>query len=101
MIRESVTPDYLVSLENGKKYRTLRFHLAKLGPDAGGLPPEVAAAAGLSDGRRLVRGAPLGTGQGERVRQVAQGQVVARRRQGRALIVRRVGGMATASARRR
>ena len=31
MIRESVTPDYLVSLENGKKYRTLRFHLAKLG----------------------------------------------------------------------
>jgi predicted transcriptional regulator len=31
MIRESVTPDYLVSLENGKRYRTLRFHLAKLG----------------------------------------------------------------------
>jgi len=31
MIRESVTPDYLISLENGKKYRTLRFHLAKLG----------------------------------------------------------------------
>lgn len=30
MIRESVTPDYLVSLENGKRYRTLRFHLAKL-----------------------------------------------------------------------
>ncbi|MDE3175471.1 MAG: MucR family transcriptional regulator [Pseudomonadota bacterium] len=31
MIRESVTPDFLISLENGKKYRTLRFHLAKLG----------------------------------------------------------------------
>jgi len=31
MVRESVTPDYLVSLENGKRYRTLRFHLAKLG----------------------------------------------------------------------
>ena len=31
MIRDSVTPDYLISLENGKKYRTLRFHLAKLG----------------------------------------------------------------------
>jgi len=30
-IRESVTPDFLISLENGKKYRTLRFHLAKLG----------------------------------------------------------------------
>ncbi len=31
MIRESVSADYLVSLENGKRYRTLRFHLAKLG----------------------------------------------------------------------
>ena len=31
VIRESVTPDFLISLENGKKYRTLRFHLAKLG----------------------------------------------------------------------
>ncbi len=30
-IRDSVTPDYLISLENGKRYRTLRFHLAKLG----------------------------------------------------------------------
>jgi predicted transcriptional regulator len=30
-IRESVTSDYLISLENGKRYRTLRFHLAKLG----------------------------------------------------------------------
>jgi predicted transcriptional regulator len=30
-IRDSVTPDHIVSLENGKKYRTLRFHLAKLG----------------------------------------------------------------------
>ena len=36
MIRESVTTDYLVSLENGKRYRTLRFHLAKLG-----MTPEV------------------------------------------------------------
>jgi predicted transcriptional regulator len=31
MIRDSVTSDYLVSFENGKRYRTLRFHLAKLG----------------------------------------------------------------------
>lgn len=30
-IRDSVTPDFIISLENGKKYRTLRFHLAKLG----------------------------------------------------------------------
>jgi predicted transcriptional regulator len=31
MIRDSVTPEYLISFENGKRYRTLRFHLAKLG----------------------------------------------------------------------
>ncbi len=30
-IRDSITADHIVSLENGKKYRTLRFHLAKLG----------------------------------------------------------------------
>ena len=31
MVRESISPDYLVSMENGKRYRTLRFHLSKLG----------------------------------------------------------------------
>jgi predicted transcriptional regulator len=30
-IRRSVTPDYLISLEDGKKYKTLKRHLAKLG----------------------------------------------------------------------
>ncbi|QRM28689.1 MucR family transcriptional regulator [Microvirga sp. VF16] len=30
-IRRSVTPDYLISLEDGKKYKTLKRHLGKLG----------------------------------------------------------------------
>lgn len=30
-IRRSVTPDYLISLEDGKKYKTLKRHLANLG----------------------------------------------------------------------
>lgn len=30
-IRKSVTPDYLISLEDGKKYKTLKRHLGKLG----------------------------------------------------------------------
>jgi predicted transcriptional regulator len=30
-IRKSVTPDFLISLEDGKKYKTLKRHLAKLG----------------------------------------------------------------------
>jgi predicted transcriptional regulator len=30
-IRKSVTPNYLISLEDGKKYKTLKRHLGKLG----------------------------------------------------------------------
>jgi predicted transcriptional regulator len=30
-IRKSITPDYLISLEDGKKYKTLKRHLGKLG----------------------------------------------------------------------
>jgi predicted transcriptional regulator len=30
-IRKSITPDFLISLEDGKKYKTLKRHLAKLG----------------------------------------------------------------------
>jgi predicted transcriptional regulator len=30
-IKKSITPDYLVSLEDGKPYKTLKRHLAKLG----------------------------------------------------------------------
>jgi predicted transcriptional regulator len=30
-IRKSITPDFLISLEDGKKYKTLKRHLGKLG----------------------------------------------------------------------
>jgi predicted transcriptional regulator len=30
-IKKSVTPDFLISLEDGKKYKTLKRHLGKLG----------------------------------------------------------------------
>ncbi|MPR12256.1 MucR family transcriptional regulator [Microvirga tunisiensis] len=30
-IRRSITPDFLISLEDGKKYKTLKRHLGKLG----------------------------------------------------------------------
>ena len=30
-VRKSITPDYLISLEDGKRYRTLKRHLNKLG----------------------------------------------------------------------
>ena len=58
MIRDSVSPDFLVSLENGKRYRTLRFHLAKLGltPEAyrqkWRLPPDYPMVAATFAARR-------------------------------------------------
>jgi len=30
-VKRSITPDYLISLEDGKRYRTLKRHLTKLG----------------------------------------------------------------------
>lgn len=30
-IKKSVTPDYIISLEDGKQYRTLKRHIARLG----------------------------------------------------------------------
>jgi predicted transcriptional regulator len=30
-VRKSVTPDYLISLEGGKQYKSLKRHLGKLG----------------------------------------------------------------------
>jgi predicted transcriptional regulator len=35
-IKKSVTPDFLISLEDGKKYKTLKRHLGKLGLTADG-----------------------------------------------------------------
>src|SRR5829696_5993309 len=81
-IRKSITPDYLISLEDGKPYRSLTRHLAKRGltPDAyrakWGLPPsypmvasdyskrrsELARALGLGQRRRTVEPAPTPEG---------------------------------------
>ena len=58
-IRKSVTPDYIVSLEDGRKFKSLKRHLDEhLRPDAGRVPDEVGPAARLSDGRpELCQGA--------------------------------------------
>jgi predicted transcriptional regulator len=81
-IRKSITPDYLISLEDGKPYRSLTRHLAKRGltPDAyrrkWGLAPtypmvapgyskrrsELARALGLGQRRRTVEPTPTPEG---------------------------------------
>jgi predicted transcriptional regulator len=48
-IRKSVTPEYVISLEDGKQYKSLKRHLGKLG-DPRGLPGEVGLAPRLFDG---------------------------------------------------
>src|SRR5215207_7467742 len=80
-IKTSITSDYLISLEDGKPYRSLTRHLAKRGltPDAyrrkWGLPPsypmvapnyaqrrsELAKALGLGQQRRTESSTPEGT----------------------------------------
>jgi predicted transcriptional regulator len=52
-IRKSITPDYLISLEDGSKYKSLKRHLmSKYGMTPRRLPDQMGAAEGLSHGRR-------------------------------------------------
>src|SRR3954468_15739483 len=67
-IRKSITPDFLISLEDGKKYKTLKRHLGKLGLTAEeyrakwGLPAEYPMVAPNYAARRseLARSSGLG-----------------------------------------
>lgn len=68
-IRKSVTPDYLISLEDGKKYKTLKRHLTGLGltPDEyrkkWGLPPDYPMVAPSYAERRSELARATGLGQ--------------------------------------
>ena len=68
-IRKSITPDHLISLEDGKPYRSLTRHLAKRGltPEAyrakWGLPPTYSMVAPNYAQRRSELAKTLGLGQ--------------------------------------
>ena len=68
-IRKSITPDHLISLEDGKPYRSLTRHLAKRGltPEAyrakWGLPPSYPMVAPNYSKRRSELAKALGLGQ--------------------------------------
>ena len=65
-LKKSVTPDYIVCLEDGKKFKSLKRHLAHpLQPFAGGIPREVGPAARLPDGGPELRGRPLAARQAD------------------------------------
>src|SRR5215207_433919 len=71
-VRKSITPDHLISLEDGKPYRSLTRHLAKRGltPDAyrakWGLPPTYPMVAPNYAQRRSELAKALGLGQRRR-----------------------------------
>ncbi len=71
-IRKSITPDHLISLENGKPYRSLMRHLTKHGltPEAyrakWGLPPSYPMVAPNYAKRRSELAKALGLGQRRR-----------------------------------
>lgn len=68
-IKKTVTPDYIISLEDGRQYRTLRRHLSSRGltPEAyrarWGLPPDYPMTAANYRERRSELARALGLGQ--------------------------------------
>ena len=59
-VKKSVTPDYIICLEDGKKFKSLKRHLRthyNLSPEE--YPGKVGAAARLSDGGAQPCGGPL------------------------------------------
>lgn len=91
-IRRSITPDHLISLEDGKKYKTLKRHLAKLGltpedyrtkwglqndypmvaPNYAAMRSELAKNSGLGQQRRKRTVAKAGPGEDKVAAQVAK-----------------------------
>ena len=77
-IKRSVTDDYIVCLEDGKKLKMLKRHLmTAYGMTPGGVPGEVGPQGGLSDGRAELRPQAAGARQEDRA-----GAQAARRRAG-------------------
>jgi predicted transcriptional regulator len=68
-VRKSITPDYLICLDNGKKFQSLKRHLAKLGmtPDEyrakWGLAPDYPMVAPNYAARRSELAKSMGLGQ--------------------------------------
>jgi predicted transcriptional regulator len=68
-IRKSITPDYLICLDDGRKFRSLRRHLATLGMtpqqyrEKWGLPPHYPMVAPIYSAQRSELAKKMGLGQ--------------------------------------
>ena len=59
-VKKSISPEYLVCLEDGKRFKSLKRHLrTPVQHDAGAIPRQMGPAAGLSDGGAELRGGAL------------------------------------------
>ena len=65
-VRKSITPDYLVCLDDGRKFKSLKRHLASLGMTPDQYRTKWSLAGRLSHGRLQLRGDPLGARQEDR-----------------------------------
>jgi predicted transcriptional regulator len=89
-IKKSVTPDYIISLEDGRQYKSLKRHLSTRGmtPDEyrtkWGLPRDYPMVAANYSAQRSALAKSLGLGQGGRGGQSAGSGATTRGRRGRA-----------------
>lgn len=77
-LKKSIAPDYLVCLEDGKRFKSLKSSAHPVQHDAGAIPREMGPAGRLSHGRaQLCRGA-LATGEADGLGTAAaeEGEVV-------------------------
>ena len=65
-IRRSITPDFLICLDDGKRFKSLRRHLAGLGLTPAQYRREMEPAVRLSHGRAQLRGAAIRVGEEDR-----------------------------------
>ena len=53
-VRKSIKPEYLICLDDGKKFKSLKRHLGSSGPNARAISDQVGSSQGLSDGRTCI-----------------------------------------------
>ncbi len=78
-VKRSISSDYIVCLEDGKKFKSLKRHLrTPVQHDAGAISRQMGTAAGLSDGRAQLCGCPLAACQADGARPAAPPPQIAR-----------------------
>jgi hypothetical protein len=66
-IKKTVTPDHIISLEDGKPYKMLRSHLTRLGLNTRPVPRKMGPSGQLPDDSAKLRCPPLGDGEEDAV----------------------------------